>query len=99
MLAENSSNTAELSHTKSTKGLRLTLNAMLDKLEPMVAQARQLPLQVPDTRLKAETSVICVLAEKLVVMLRRRDPLSDDVKLSKISVAGAATVGLIKAWL
>jgi squalene synthase HpnC len=99
MLAQNGSNTAELSHTKSTKGLRLTLDAMLDRLEPMLVLARQLPPQVPDARLKSETSVICALAEKLVVLLRKRDPLSECVKLNKTSVAGATATGLIRAWL
>ncbi len=99
MLAQFGSNTAELAHTKSTKGLRLTLDAMLNKLEPMLVLARALPPQVPDARLKAEVSVICTLAEKLVALLRKRDPLCDNVKLSKLAVAGATSIGLIRAWL
>lgn len=92
-------NTADLSHTKCTPGLRGALHLMLDRLEPMLAHARQFPAQVPDKRLKMEVSVITALAEKLVVLLRRRDPLCDDVKLGKISVAGAAATGLLRAWL
>lgn len=98
MLEQNGSNTAELSHTKSTEALRKTLQAMLDRLEPMLIEARQLPPHVPDARLKAETSIICVLAEKLVALLHKRDPLCDDVKLGKLSVAVAASLGLMRAW-
>lgn len=99
VLAQHGSNTAELAHTKSTKGMRQTLNEMLDRLAPMLVQARNLPPQVTDTRLRAETSVICSIAEKLVSLLRKRDPLCDCVKLNKMSVASAATIGVIRAWL
>lgn len=99
MLMTYGGNTADLSHTKATPGLRKTLDIMLDKVESMLILARQLPPQVPDARLKMETSVICVLAEKLVALLRKRDPLCDCVKLNKISIAGAASLGIIRAWL
>ncbi len=99
MLAQYGGNTAELAHTKCTRGLRLTLDAMLDKLQPMLVEARKLSPQVTDARLKAETAIICVLAEKLVALLRKRDPLCDNVKLSKLSVAGAVIKGMIRAWL
>ncbi|MGB9152797.1 MAG: squalene synthase HpnC [Alphaproteobacteria bacterium] len=99
MLAARNGNTADLSHTESSEGLRATLLAMLDLVEPMLKDARQLPRQVPDVRLKCETSVICVLAERLVALLRKRDPLCDDVKLPKPAVFGATLNGVVRAWL
>lgn len=99
MLAAHNSGTADLSREKSTEGLRATLQAMLDLVEPMLKDARDLPRQVPDIRLKCETSVICVLAERLVALLRKRDPLCDNVKLSKLSVFGATVAGVGRAWL
>ncbi len=98
MLEANGGFTADLSRMKSTYGLRMTLQAMLDRLGPMLVEAENLPRHVPDWRLKSETSVICVLAKRLVTLLRKRDPLCDNVKLGKIPAAGAALTGLLRAW-
>jgi squalene synthase HpnC len=89
----------DLSHTEATAGLRATFDAMLERLNMMMPLARDLPGCVPDTRLKCETSVICVLAERLIRLLRHRDPLCDNVKLGKISVLACVTKGLVRAWL
>jgi squalene synthase HpnC len=99
MLAARGGAIADLSHTQATPGLRMTLDAMLDRLDAMMPQARNLPREVPDARLKCETSIIYALAERLIRLLRRRDPLCDDVKLGKVSIAGAAITGLARAWL
>jgi len=64
----------------------------------MLIEAQNLPRYVPDWRLNCETSIICVLAERLVALLGKRDPLCDNVKLGKISIAGATLTGLIRAW-
>jgi squalene synthase HpnC len=98
MLAAHGGLTSDLSRATSTPGLRKTLLAMLDRMEPMLAEARGLPKHVPDWRLKAETSVISGLADRLTALLRKRDPLCDDVKLGKVAVAGTALTGLLRAW-
>ena len=79
-------------------GLRQTLQAMLQLTQPLVEAARDLPRHVPDVRLKMETSVIQVLAQRLVGLLRERDPLRDNVKLSKFSMATATVQGILRAW-
>jgi squalene synthase HpnC len=99
MLAAHGAAITDLSRDKSTAGLRAVLQAMCIRLDPMLKEARNLPRQVPDARLKAETSVICVLAERLVALLQRRDPLCDDVKLGKTSVFCATLWGVVRAWL
>jgi phytoene/squalene synthetase len=99
MLSAKGSSTSELAGEKATTGLRATLNAMLDRVDPMLKEARSLSPQVPDTRLRAETSVICSLAERLVALLRKRDPLCEVVKLSKSAVFGATVHGVARAWL
>ena len=99
MLAAHGAVVTDLSHETSTKELQAVLQAMLDRVDPLLQEARNLPHQVPDVRLKAETSVICALAERIVALLRRRDPLCDNVKLGKISVLGATAVGVVRAWL
>jgi hypothetical protein len=72
---------------------------MLDKLDVMMPEAGTLPRCVPDWRLKSETSIIAILAGKLIRLLRRRDPLCDNVKLGKTTVAGAVATGLVRAWI
>ena len=98
MLEETGGNPAELSREESSAALRKTLLAMLDKLAPMLVAAHGLPRHVPDWRLKMETSVICVLAERLVALLRKRDPLCDDVKLGKPAIVAATVTGILRAW-
>lgn len=99
MMAARGADTADLAKPALTPGMRKTLDAMLDKLDVMMVEARNLPRCVPDTRLKCETSVICVLADRLIALLRRRDPLQDNVKLGKISALSAAFTGIARAWL
>jgi phytoene/squalene synthetase len=98
MLSAVSGNTADLARDVCSPGLRKTIDAMLDKLEAMMPEARILPRRVPDLRLKCETSVICALSNRLIGVLRRRDPLRDNVKLDKFSVAGATLYGITRAW-
>lgn len=98
MLDLHHGNVSDLSRTELTPALRATVNDMLDKLAPMLEHARSLPRTCPDIRLKLETSVICALAENLVRLLYRRDPLRDPVKLSKPRMATAGLWGLLRAF-
>jgi phytoene/squalene synthetase len=98
MLAAHGGKTADLSRPKATEGLRATCDEMLDRLDGMMKEARNLPRHVADVRLKCETSIICVLAERLIRLLRRRDPVYADVKLGKFAVASACVSGVVRAW-
>jgi farnesyl-diphosphate farnesyltransferase len=98
MLAAKGGNLADLSGVKCTPTLRATLDAMLDKTEELMVEARQFPAQIPDCRLRMEVSVIITLADRLIALLRVRDPLCDNVKLGKIAVLGATMTGLLRAW-
>ena len=98
MLAAHGGATTDLAQAQSSEGLQKTLQAMLDRMAPLLIAARGLPSAVPDARLKMETSVICVLAERLVKLLRKRDPLCDNVKLSKPAMVLATVYGLLRAW-
>jgi squalene synthase HpnC len=98
MLAHHGGRTVDLSKPKSTEGLRATLNEMLDRCDDMMIEAHKLPRNVPALRLKCEVSIIGVLADKLIRLLRRRDPLYADVKLSKFGVTSAAVIGVVRAW-
>jgi squalene synthase HpnC len=92
-------NLPDLSREKSSPALRKWIDMQLERLRPMLVAARGLPRNVPDWRLKIETSIICVLGEKLARLLSRRDPLKDNVKLSKFSILTAALHGAARAFL
>jgi hypothetical protein len=72
---------------------------MLDRLDIMLKDARDFSRQVSDIRLGMEISVISSLAERLAVLLRKRDPLCDNVKLGKSSIFCATLFGVIRALL
>lgn len=99
MLAATSANIAQLGEAQATPALRAVLDAMLDKLEPLLALARTFPPQIPAWRLRLEAAIIVALAEDLVVLLRRRDPLSENVKLGKLAKLRALLRGVfVHAW-
>lgn len=90
---------SDLSRVEATPGLRKALNVMLDRLDKMMKLAVDFPTHVPDTRLKCETSIIIVLAERLIQRLGSRDPLSEHVKLGKPQIFQAVISGLVRAFL
>ncbi|MBI1274014.1 MAG: squalene synthase HpnC [Alphaproteobacteria bacterium] len=99
MLAARGAAIGDIAAEQSSAALRATFDDMLGLLGPMLKQARMLPRQAGDMRLRIETSIICVLADDLVKLLARRDPLADNVKLGKPAAALAALRGLLTAWL
>lgn len=98
MLAAAGADAADLSREKSTPALRQTLTAMLQKMTPLLDAGRGLPRVVPDIRLKLETAVIAALADRLTALLHKRDPLYDNVKLSKPTILLTALSGMSRAW-
>jgi squalene synthase HpnC len=92
-------NPAMLAAVKITPPLRKVLDMQLARLKPMLKESRGLKRHIPDTRLRMEVCVIQELAEALVKRLERRDPLSQNTKLSKLSVLWAAFTGCIKAFV
>jgi squalene synthase HpnC len=87
----------DLEKAKLSEGLRKTLDAMLDQTMELLILARRFPRLVPDLRLRMDVSVIEALAEKLVKLLRRRDPLCENVKLGGCAKVRASLFGMIRA--
>ncbi len=74
--------------------LRRVLDQVLALTRPLVVQARALPGLVRSTGLRRESAVIVALAERLLVLLQRRDPLAERVKLGPMGMVMAALAGL-----
>jgi hydroxysqualene synthase len=89
---------SDLSKAKTSEAMRKVIDMQLARLQPMMVQARELPRKVPNMRLKLETSIIHALAESLIKLLEKRDPLCDTVKLSKPALFGAVLNGIVRAF-
>ncbi len=101
LLTKNGADVTHLSreHETSSPELRQTLNDLLDLTAPLIRKARELPPRIKDRHLKINTSIIAAVAEKLDKLLRKRDPLCDNVKLSKSAKLCAFASGILRAYL
>jgi squalene synthase HpnC len=73
----------ELGAAQSSPALLACLRSLVEKTNSLMPEASKLPLAVKDTRLGLETGAIVALAQRLLEMLKVRDPLSESVHLSK----------------
>jgi len=62
--------------------------------ESLLAESRVLSAQVQDFRLGLEIAVIQAFADKIVRMLKVRDPLNERVHLSPLELLGQSLAGL-----
>src|SRR6478735_35169 len=74
----------ELGAAKSSPQMLQCLHALAVKTEALLNEGRALAPQVRDYRLGLEVSVIQAFADKIVGMLKVRDPLSERVHLSPL---------------
>ncbi len=87
----------DLRATAASPGLRIVFNQLLDQVDKLNIEARQLPVRVKDRRLRLETAIIVGVSVRLAARLRRQDPLAQRVKLSKLDLAACAASAL--RWL
>lgn len=99
MLRTHGASVEDLAGAKSTPQLRKIFDMMLDRMMPMMNDARRFPGLIPDARLKVETAVIVTLAERLISLLRKKDPLCDNVKLGKPAIFCATAFGVVRPFL
>jgi hydroxysqualene synthase len=80
----------------SSAGLRRVLDSLLDRTAALVATARGLPPGVAAPGLRCECAVIVALAGRLLRRLRRGDPLTARVRLTRSDFLGAFLIGAAK---
>lgn len=85
-LAASGAAVEELGGARSSPQMLQCLHALAAKTEALLDQGRALAPQVRDFRLGLEVSVIQAFADKIVAMLRVRDPLSERVHLSPMEL-------------
>ena len=73
----------ELGQAKASPALRACLKSLAERNEALLMQSASFSSQVKDARLGMEIAVIDTFARKIVNLLKTRDPLSENVHLSK----------------
>jgi len=84
----------ELGAAKSSPQMLQCLHALAVKTEALLNEGRALAPQVRDFRLGLEVSVIQAFADKIVAMLKVRDPLSERVHLSPLELLAHSFGGM-----
>lgn len=74
---------ASLNAPGASPGLRAVLDRCLDATERLLVRARALPRSLKSRRLAMESAAILRIAERLTVLLRRRDPVAERVALTR----------------
>jgi hydroxysqualene synthase len=85
-LAASGASVEELGAAKSSPQLLQCLQALAVRTEGLLNESKSLAPDVRDSRLGAEISVIQAFADKIVSMLKVRDPLSERVHLGKLEL-------------
>ena len=85
-LAASGASVEELGAAKSSPQLLQCLQALAVRTESLLNESKSLAPQVVDNRLGIEVSVIQAFADRIVGMLKVRDPLKDRVHLGKFEL-------------
>src|SRR6201995_767670 len=83
-----------LGEAKSPAPLLQCLHALADRTENLLGESRVLSAQVRDFRLGLEIAVIQAFADRIVRMLRVRDPLAERVHLGPVELLGYSLMGV-----
>jgi hydroxysqualene synthase len=94
-MAEAGATIADLDGDAAPPGLRRVIDRCLDGCEDLMKQARPLSGQLSNRRLAMETAVIVRLADRLLVLLRNRDPVAGRVALKKTDFISCGLRGVL----
>jgi len=93
-LAASGATVEMLGEAKSPAPLLQCLQALAVRTEGLLDESKSLSAEVKDLRLGVEISVIQSFADKIVRMLKVRDPLSERVHLSPLELLGQSLAGI-----
>ena len=86
---------AELGEQRASAGLLDCIHKLAHRTGDLLRHSRPFTAGIEDSRLALEVAVIQTFAERLVTLLKHRDPLSQRVHLGKAGVAGFGVLGLL----
>ena len=93
-LAASGASVEMLGEAKSQPALLKCLQALAVRTETLLNESKSLGAEVKDFRLGLEIAVIQAFADKIVGMLKVRDPLSERVHLSPLELLGQSLGGI-----
>lgn len=98
-LAEEGGSADDIDAASSSLALRRVIDRMLDGCEDLMVDARRLPFALKSRHLAMESAVIVRLADRLIALLRKGDPLAARVALKKPDFAFAGIAGAVSGFL
>jgi len=93
-LAAAGASVEELGAQRASAPLLQCLHALADRTEVLLNESKSLSAEVRDIRLGCEIAVIQAFADKIVGLLKVRDPLSERVHLSPLELLGQSLGGI-----
>jgi len=93
-LAASGASIEMLGEARAPAPLLKCLHGLAERTERLLGESRPLSAEVKDLRLGVEISVIQAFADKIVRMLKVRDPLSERVHLSPLELIGRSLAGI-----
>ena len=93
-LALTGASVEELGAQRASAPLLRCLHALADRTEVLLNESKSLSAEVRDIRLGCEIAVIQAFADKIVGLLKVRDPLSERVHLSPLELLGQSLGGI-----
>ena len=84
---------------KASPALLQCLHALAARTEMLLDEGRPLAAGISDLRLGLEVAVIQMFADKIVTLLKERDPLSEKVHLKSLQLLGYSVAGITAEML
>jgi squalene synthase HpnC len=97
-MAEEGARIEDLDAKALTGPMRRVVDRMLDGCEALMPDARALPAALKSRRLAMESAVIVRLADRLIRLLRKGDPLARRVALTKLDFLSAGLGGAVAGY-
>jgi phytoene/squalene synthetase len=84
----------DLGAARSSPALLQCLHELAQRTDALLRESSGFSAMIADFRLSLEVAVITSLAHRIVSLIKRRDPLSENVHLTKIGVMGGTLAGM-----
>ena len=93
-LADAGARVEELGAPQSSPALQQCLNVLAHRTDALLQESRGFAAMIGDFRLSLEVAVITTLARRILGLIKTRDPLRENVHLTKIGVMGGTLAGV-----
>jgi squalene synthase HpnC len=93
-LAAGGATVEELGAARSSPALLGCLHALAHRTDALLQESLGFAGMIADFRLSLEVAVITALAQRILRLIKTRDPLSDNVHLTRIGVMGGTLFGV-----